>query len=241
VYFFKLAERMGITNMDKMLDQFGYGKLTQLDLDHELAGVLASPDWKRGAKGSHWYPGDTIISGIGQGYMQVTPMQLATATAILANRGKKIKPHLLLGEQIPGNAYLAYQPKEDGSIMLNNPDNWERVINAMQNVINSPHGTAAILFGRNHSYTVAAKTGTAQVIAKRNTEGKDNQASWPERFRDHHLFIAFAPVENPQIAIAVITENSNDAMKTARTLLDYYLGNKNDARPPQAQIQKTAA
>ncbi len=239
IYFYKLAERMGITNMDKILDPFGYGKLTGLDLDHELPGVLASPTWKRSAKGAHWYPGDTINAGIGQGYMQVTPLQLATAAAMLANRGIHIPPHLLLGAQTPGKPYETYSPTPEQRVVLNDEQNWNRVINGMQDVVSSPHGTAR-RYGNAHSYTIAAKTGTAQVVAKRNQDGKDNQDSWPERFRDHHLFIAFAPVDHPKIALAVITENSNTAIETARSLFDYYLGNKTDAnRQPEVQIQKT--
>lgn len=241
IYFYRLAERMGITNIDKMLEQFGYGQLTGIDLDHELAGVLASPAWKEKMRSTHWYQGDTIISGIGQGYMQVTPLQLAVAASILANRGVKITPHLLLGEQIPGSPYQPYQADPIGTVALKDDANWERIIGAMQNVILSPHGTA-VRYGKNHSYTIAAKTGTAQVIAKRNPDQKDNQEALPERFRDHHLFIAFAPVENPQIAVAVITENSNKAVETARALFDYYLGKKTDAyQSSKIQIQKTGA
>lgn len=239
IYFYKLAERMGITNMANMLAQFGFGKITDVDLDHELAGVLASPEWKRTARGAHWYPGDTINSGIGQGYMQVTPMQLAAAVAMLANRGVRVTPHLILGEQNPGAAYQPYQPETQTVVTLTDAQNWERVIKAMQNVVISPHGTAR-RYGKEHTYTIAAKTGTAQVIAKRNQDGKDNQDSWPERFRDHHLFIAFAPVDQPKIAVAVISENSNVAIETARAVFDYYLGNnKNADRTTQIQAQET--
>lgn len=238
IYFFRLADRMGITNMDKILAQFGYGQLTDIDLDHELPGVLASPEWKRATKAAHWYPGDTVISGIGQGYMLVTPMQLALATATLANRGQKVKPHLLLGEQIPGNPYLPYEAEEPEIITLRDSQNWERVIRGMQDVIASPHGTA-YKYGKNHTYTIAAKTGTAQVIAKKNPEEKDNQDALPEKFRDHHLFIAFAPVDKPRLAIAVITENSYNTVEVARAIFDYYLGRTPNAdRPTQAQVQK---
>lgn len=241
IYFYKLAERMGISNMDKMLNQFGYGQLTNVDLDHELPGVLASPEWKRKTKGAHWYPGDTINAGIGQGYMQVTPMQLAAATATLANRGHKVVPHLLLGEQIPGHKYERYEPVHGDNIELHDSQNWERVINAMQNVVMSPHGTAN-KYGKAHQYTIAAKTGTAQVIAKKtNTDKKDNQSGWAEKFRDHHLFIAFAPADKPRIAIAVVTENSYFTIETARAIFDYYLAGKlpNVDQPATTQVQKT--
>lgn len=242
IFFYRLAQRMGIDKVDAILTQFGYGQPTQLDIDHESAGVVASPAWKQKMKHTPWYPGDTVISGIGQGYMQVTPMQLASAVATIANRGKRIKPHLLLGDQIPGSAYKLYQPVVLGQVAVKDPQNWERVIAGMENVVLSG-GSAFALFGTHYTYTVAAKTGSAQVVAKHNKDGtKDNQASWPERLRDHHMFIAFAPVDHPRIALAIVTENSNDAVKTARTLLDYYLGNQQNAdRTTQTQIQKTPA
>lgn len=224
-YFYNLALKMGIRRMDTILTQFGFGELSGIDLDDELPGIVASPEWKRKAKGTHWYLGDTIISGIGQGFMQATPLQLAAAVATLANRGARFMPYLQLGEQQPGEPYLKQEPIQLEPVVLQNKDDWEIVIDAMQDVVSSPQGTA-YRFGRNHTYTVAAKTGTAQVIAKRGDPNEvDKQKNIPERLRDHHLFIAFAPADKPKIALAIITENSSVTIEAARSIFDYYLGN----------------
>lgn len=244
IYFYELASKMGIRRMDKILTEFGFGTLTGIDLDDELPGNVASPEWKRQTKGARWYEGDTVISGIGQGYMQTTPLQLAAATATLANRGQRFMPYLLLGEQSPDKTYTEQQPIPLEPVQLRDDKHWDIVINAMQEVVASPQGTA-YRFGRNHVYTLAAKTGTAQIVARRgggDPMAADNQADLPERLRDHHLFIVFAPVEQPKIAIAIITENSNTAVATARLLLDYYLGNQNHAnRTTEANTEKTSA
>lgn len=241
VYFFELGTRMGIRRIDSILTQFGFGAPTGIDLDDELAGTVASPEWKRKMRGASWYEGDTVISSIGQGYMQATPLQLAAAVATLANRGKRFMPYLLLGEHTPGGAYLRQSPIPLDSVTLQNKEAWDIVIEAMEDVVAEPQGTA-YRYGRNHAYTIAAKTGTAQVIAKRgNPDQEDDQSKLPERFRDHHLFIAFAPVENPQIALAIISENSSIAIETARDMFDYYLGNKqNVIRQPETKTQKAA-
>ena len=223
--------------MDDVLNAFGYGQLTGIDLDDELPGVVASPEWEEKTFKQRWYPGDTINAGIGQGYMQATPLQLAQAVATLANRGKRFMPYLLLGDQMPGKNYVPQQPIPLESVPVKDPDNWDVVISAMEEVVTS--GTAT-RYGRNHTYTIAGKTGTAQVIAKRaGLEGEQDQDSLPERFRDHHLFVAFAPVDNPKIAVAVISENSNIAIEVARAIFDYYLGTPPDAiGATEIQIQK---
>lgn len=239
-FFYSLSDKMGIKNIDKILGDFGFGSPTGVDLNHEAKGVLASPDWKIGAKGTRWYQGDTILTGIGQGYMQSTPLQLAYATSILANRGQKYKPYLLLGSQIPGESYLPQQPVLSGKIELQDPQNWDIIIDAMENTISSSAGTAR-RFGRKNSYSIAAKTGTAQIIAQR-FETYVPQSELPERLRDHHLFIAFAPVEDPKIAIAVIVENVNAATVVASKIVNYYLGKQHHAdRQPEKQIKKTGA
>src|SRR3989338_3813152 len=229
IYFYRFANKIGIHQMATILSQFGFGTPTGIDLDRESPGILASPEWKRRVKGEPWYDGDTIISSIGQGFMQATPLQLADACATLANRGKRFMPYLLLGEQEGNKAYLTHFPNPLGLIQLKNNEDWEIIIRAMQEVITSPHGTA-YRFGRHLAYTIAGKTGTAQVVAKRTRSGeKDNQDSWTEKLRDHHLFIAFAPVDHPKIALAIVTENSNTATSTARIIFDYYFGEKKNA------------
>lgn len=223
IYFYQLANRMGIHRMDDMLTQFGFGALTGIDLDDEMAGVVASPEWKRTVKGAHWYNGDTIISSIGQGDMQATPLQLAAAVSTLANRGQRFMPYLLLGEQTPGKNYSQQQPIPLDPVTLQDKAYWDIVIKAMQEVVGAPQGTAYRYFGRNYTYSIAAKTGTGAVSKRRNANEEDKQANMPEKLRDHHLFIAFAPVDQPKIAIAVITEHSNSAIETSRAIFDYYL------------------
>lgn len=231
IFFYDLAYKMGIKKMSQMLKQFGFGELTGIDLEDELAGVLATPEWKLGAKGTAWYEGDTILSGIGQGYMQATTLQLAYATAVLANRGLRVIPSILLAEQLPGQTTAQREaPIPLDPIEITDPAYWEIVINAMQDVVDAPIGTAH-RFGKKRHYSIAAKTGTAQVSRRRNPDEIDNQDDLPEKLRDHHLFIAFAPVEKSKIALAIVTENSNIAVDAARIIFDYYLGiNKNANR-----------
>src|SRR3990167_1908901 len=202
-YFFHLATKLGIRRMDSTLKQFGFGEVTELDIDDELEGLVASPEWKRRVKGMSWYEGDTIISSIGQGYMQTTPIQLATAVATLANRGKRVIPTLLLGDKQPGNSYKPQSPILAEDIHLNNSKNWGIVIHAMESVVNSRE--AAHRYGTHPGYTLAGKTGTGQVYSKNYLRG--SQQNLPEKLRDHTLFIAFAPVDKPKIALAIIAEN----------------------------------
>jgi penicillin-binding protein 2 len=225
-YFYELASRMGIGRMDHILGEFGFGELTGIDLDEELPGMVASPAWKRRVKGISWYEGDTIISGIGQGYMQATPLQLANAMSIIANAGDRYTPYLLMGTQEPGKHFVPQPPTAHSKLILSNPNDWALMSNALQGVVNSPEGTGRKL--SHAAYTVAAKTGTAQVYSfKKNhydlEEGEETQDSIPEKLRDHHWLIAYAPADHPQIAIAVLVESSNEATAIARQILDYYL------------------
>ncbi len=225
-YFYDLAYKLGIDRMDAILKQFGFGDVTGVDINDELPGVVASPSWKRSVKGVPWFPGDTINSGIGQGFMQATPLQLASAVSTLANRGARFTPYFLYAEQQAGKPSVVQAPTPLPSVTLSNPKYWDIVITAMQNVVTSPLGTG-YRFGKNLSYTAAAKTGTAQVYSKKHTgrdeENDHDQLNIAERLRDHRLFIAFAPVDHPQIAIGVITENSAMAVDVARKVMDYYL------------------
>ena len=239
-FFYELGLKIGIRRIGSILTQFGFGALSGIDLDDELPGLVATPDWKQKMRGAHWYDGDTVNSSIGQGFMQATPMQLAAAVSTLANRGQRFMPFLLMGDQTPGKPYVHQQPIPLEPIHIPDKEHWDLVIQAMKNVVDSPQGTA-YRFGQNRHYTVAAKTGTAQVIAKRgNPNEKDNQNLLPEHLREHHLFIAFAPVEKPTIALAIITENSYMTLEVARDIFDYYLGKPDANKPPQSEIQKTA-
>ena len=228
VYFYQLAHGIGITRMHKMLSQFGLGQRTGIDLEQEPSGLMPSPAWKRRARGQPWYPGETVITGIGQGYMLATPLQLASLTATIANRGKRMQPRLV-------NAYgygetesrLAVAPVSLKPVKLRNPRNLNMIIKAMTAVVHGPRGTARKI-GRNSPYRIAGKTGTAQVIGIAQG-AKYDAKKIAKRFRDHALFIAFAPVNNPQIAVAVVAENGGGGSKTAapiaKKVLDYYLLN----------------
>ncbi|OGT55543.1 MAG: penicillin-binding protein 2 [Gammaproteobacteria bacterium RIFCSPHIGHO2_12_FULL_43_28] len=240
-YFYRLADKIGIRRINHILSQFGFGTPTGIDLDHELSGVVASPEWKRKIKGARWYDGDTIISVIGQGYMQATPLQLANATAILANHGKRFVPYLLQGEQLPGAHYNEQKPIALDPIVLNDETHWDTVIRAMQNVVDLPQGTG-YRFGQHRKYTVASKTGTAQItVRRRNPNEEDNQEALPEKLRDHHWFITFAPVLQPKIALVIMTENSNNAVKAARIILDYYLEAEQNVNRLSQKTEKTAS
>jgi penicillin-binding protein 2 len=242
-FFWDLAHKMGIKRMDDILSRFGFGQLTGIDMKEELPGTVPSPQWKRRMKGAGWYEGDTLNTAIGQGFLQTTTLQLATGVATLANRGTRNTPHLLLSEQIPEKKPTPYQPAILPPITLANKNNWEVVINGMEGVITSPRGTGRLHFGQNVLYTVAGKTGSAQnfSIKHRNSRDEaDSQESLPEQLRDNSLFIAFAPVDQPQIAIAVMVENSSLAGSVARKILDYYLLGSKNSLPMNGSITTDA-
>jgi penicillin-binding protein 2 len=227
-FFFTLSQKMGIRRIDDILSQFGYGELTGVDSGEELPGIVASPAWKKRVKGANWYDGDTVNSSIGQGFMQTTPLQLASAAATIANRGDHYTPYFLLGSLEPSKAYIQQSPNLANKIEVQDSI-WRLVINAMQNVTSSPEGTAYHYFGKDVGYTVAGKSGTAQVRAKKHTANEgdhEDQSHMAERLRDHSLFISFAPVDKPQIALAVVVENANLAKDVTRKILDYYLLHK---------------
>lgn len=215
-FFYTIGVKMGINNIDNILTAFGFGQLTGVDLGEELSGLVPTPAWKKQVHHQSWYTGDTVISAIGQGYMLATPLQLANATAIMAMRGHGLKPHFLMKwsdakGQVHDNTPVALPvvkaPKKD----------WDIVIKGMHAVM-SPGGTGMVSFGRT-PYTVAGKSGTAQVYS---TQGLGERANLPKNLRDNSLFIAFAPVDNPQIAVAVLVEHSKDAEKVARKVFDAY-------------------
>jgi penicillin-binding protein 2 len=218
-YFYALANRMGITRIAETLRQFGFGARTKLDLNEELPGLVPTPKWKRAHRGHPWYTGDTLITGIGQGFVLTTPIQLANATAMLASHGIKVRPHLLHRIQTPHQGEKTAPPIQETPITLNNEHIWDFVTQAMENVINHYGGTG-FRFGRDTPYTLAAKTGTSQVVSNPHPYTKQKL---PEHLRDHSLFIAFAPTEKPRIALAIVVENSNIASNLARRVLDFYL------------------
>lgn len=220
-YFYQLAFLMGIQRIDDILNDFGFGHTTGIDMGEELPGLVPSPEWKRIIKHTPWYTGDTLISGIGQGFMLTTPLQLASATARLAMHGKHFRPHLLRAQQENNNPPANYKPVESYPLTLHDEKSWYYIIDAMKAVIRQADGTGH-RFGRHAPYTVAAKTGTAQVYSMKQ-EQNEQISPVPDYLRDHSLFIGFAPIEHPKIAIAVLVENAPIAGNIARKVIDNYL------------------
>ncbi|MGR9086874.1 MAG: penicillin-binding protein 2 [Gammaproteobacteria bacterium] len=203
VYFYRLASMLGIDHIHDFLQQFGFGEQSGIDLVGEKSGLLPSREWKRKQRNQDWYPGETLITGIGQGYHQVTPLQLARATAILASRGKAFTP-FLVDKIVTPNGTLPGPRTKAPSIPLKQ-QNIDEIIKGMINVVHGAGGTARSI-GRDISYQIAGKTGTAQVFSiKQNA--KYNEKDIDFKLRDHALFIAFAPAEDPKIAVAVIVEH----------------------------------
>lgn len=227
VYFYDLAHRMGIDRLHTFLSQFGFGARTGVDLAGELPGLLPSREWKQRVRKQAWYPGETLIVGIGQGSFLATPLQLAVATAAMANRGHFIAPRLARASRFPGAATATDFPLVSRQIDAIDPRHWDELIRDMALVVESPRGTAKRI--RSPDYRIAGKTGTSQVFTIGQKETY-NASKIPERMRDHALFIAFAPVDDPQIAVAVLIENGghggSDAAPVARRVIDAYLGGK---------------
>ena len=218
VYFYELANRLGIDALSDSLAGFGIGARTGIDLPSEKRGILPSAQWKREVIGSNWYGGETLIVGIGQGYMLATPLQMAVATSAVAMRGIAYKPKLVAS--IAGEAVI---PEPLLSVAAP-PEYWDEVIAGMVDTVSAPRGTAAGM-RPGLAYTVAGKTGTAQVVGIAQDATYDEE-TLSEYQRNHGWFIAFAPVEAPQIAIAVLTENSgggSSAYPVARSMLDYWM------------------
>ena len=203
VYFYRLASMLGIDNMHSFLQKFGFGEKTGIDLIGEKTGLLPSREWKLAQKKQSWYPGETLITGIGQGYLQVTPLQLARATATLANQGHVVTPYLV--DKIVRAHETSPGPEIHQDTIPLKPANVSTVIDGMINVVHSSRGTAKGINTR-INYQIAGKTGTAQVLGiKQNAKYNENSIDF--KFRDHALFISFAPANDPKIAVAVIVEN----------------------------------
>ena len=234
VYFYDLANDLGIDRIDQGLAQFGFGRRTGIDIGGESNGLLPSRQWKRRALGKPWYPGETLIIGIGQGSTLVTPVQLVVAAAAMANRGHVIKPHVFYQarDALSNQVVTSAATQELNSVVDGNADDWNQVIDAMHDVVQGPHGTARhTSVGANYQY--AGKTGTAQVVSIGQNEEYD-AAELPEELRDHALFIAFAPLQSPTIAVAIVVENggsgSSGAAPIARKLFDHYLSERTPAQ-----------
>ncbi len=238
VYFYQLATRLGPETMKDWLETFGFGRRTGIDIPGESEGLVPSPAWKQ-RRGRPWFPGETVVMGIGQGPIQVTPLQLASAVSALAHRGVRMKPRLVkatidpkTGEQRPVPPELwPHIPLEDESHL-------ETLIRYMTDVVHTDKGTAYGI-GWNAPYRIAGKTGTAQVV--RQGDG-DHEKRTPERLRDHALFIGFAPVEDPKVAVAVIVENGGHggaaAAPIARRIMDQViLGRETPRTGPAPKLE----
>lgn len=226
-FFYGLALELGINKLSNFVHHFGFGSKTGVDINGENGGLLPTPAWKARRHKKSWYLGDTVITGIGQGYTLTTPLQLAHATATLANNGVAIKPHFVTKMFNVGTGKTEAIPQQVQDNIPLSPENLEIVKQGML-AVTLPGGTASNV-GANAGYTIAAKTGTAQVIGiKQNA--KYNANSIDERHRDHALFIAYAPADDPKIALSVIVENGGHggsaAGPIARKVMDYYLLSK---------------
>jgi len=238
-YFYELAFKMGIDDIHDFMEPFGFGSKTNVDLVNEKGGLLPSRFWKKANRNMAWFPGETLITGIGQGYMLATPLQLSLSTAILANRGEKVQPRMV---KAIGGIPLS-TPDAGAPITLKNQANWERITDSMRDVVHSAKGTARGIAKGLEGYDIAGKTGTAQVLGIKQDEEYDAEkiAEW---HRDHALFVGFAPVNKPKIAIAVLVENGGGggsaAAPVARQVLDaYFQSLQQDADVPTTQAVQT--
>ncbi|MCP4001041.1 MAG: penicillin-binding protein 2 [Gammaproteobacteria bacterium] len=228
-YFYELANDTGIDIISSGLQSFGLGSKTGIDISPEGNGLVPSREWKRKNFSSHedqiWFPGETIITGIGQGYMLTTPLQLAHATAAIAARGTRYRPSLVKGIRDSVSGGIAIRQTKELPPVKAKPEYWDEIISAMEGVMNDPKGTAHFA-AQGAPWRIAGKSGTAQVFSVGQDDSYDAE-ELAERMRDHALFIAFAPVEEPRIAVAVIVENggsgSGVAAPIARKVLDVYL------------------
>ncbi|MEB0041086.1 penicillin-binding protein 2 [Pseudomonas sp. MH10] len=220
-YFYDLAHKIGIDRLSAYLNKFGIGKKVSLDMFEESPGLMPSRDWKRATRRQAWFPGETLILGIGQGYMQATPLQLAQATALVANKGVWNRPHL--AKTVAGVPPTDENPMQD--IVLRDVSDWAKVNHGMQQVMHGARGTARKA-AIGSQYRIAGKSGTAQVVAIKQGE-KYDRTKVQERHRDHALFVGFAPADNPKIVVAVMVENgesgSGIAAPVVRQVMDSWL------------------
>lgn len=225
-YFYQLAMDMGIDRMHDYLAQFGFGSATGIDVPGEGKGLLPSREWKRAFQQLPWYPGETVIAGIGQGFNVVTPLQLANAVAALVNGGTRYSPRLLYAAKSAGveRAKRINAPVEF-EVPVRDPQDWQAILDGMDRVVNGTRGTARSI-AVDAPYRMGGKSGTAQVYQLAANK-KDDPQDVAEHLRDHAWFIAFAPVDAPRIAIAVVVEHggggSTAAAPVARATLDVWL------------------
>ena len=220
-YFYEMSFRTGIDFLNPFLARFGFGQNTSLDVGNALPALLPTREWKKRNRGRSWYAGDTLNMALGQGYMLATPLQLATAMSVFSAKGKWHRAKLV--QYIDGEILLEETTPDD--VVIKNPKDWDRMNQAMEGVIKHYMGTAKGL-ARNLNYRLAGKTGTAQVVGIKQNEEYDSEAL-KERQRDHALFVSFAPVDAPKIAVSSVVENGESAGSTAgpiaKAVIDHYL------------------
>lgn len=236
-YFYNLAYNLGINRIQPFMAQFGFGLNTALDLPQASRGLMPSREWKKTNRKLPWFPGETLSVGIGQGYWLATPLQMATSMTVLANRGHWIRPRIVENvDNQPAHQTVENTPKK---VSVSEESYWDQVINAMVAVVHSPTGTARKI-GKDINYIMAGKTGTAQVTGIKQNE-KYDASKLVERHRDHALFAGFAPVDNPQIALAVVVENAGSGSATAapiaRMVFDAYLTPERLEKNKKAEVK----
>jgi penicillin-binding protein 2 len=229
VYFYELSDKLGVDRLAEFLGHFGFGATTGLDIGGERKGILPTPAWKKARYKSTpslqaWFPGETVIYGIGQGSFIVTPMQLAHMTATMASRGKSYQPRLVRALREQGTGKVTNLEPKLLETVAATPENWKVALDGMVKVMSGDGGT-----GRRSQvgaeYQIAGKTGTAQVFTVAQNE-KYKESELNERLHDHGLFVAFAPADAPKIAVAVIVENGKHGSSVApiaRRVMDQYL------------------
>jgi penicillin-binding protein 2 len=249
VYFYRLADKMGIDRMHAFMSAFGYGELTGIDIPGEKPGLYASPEWKRRVfkrkADQVWFPGESISMGIGQGPITVTPLQQAHFAAEIAERGKIIAmPRLVAATRAPGSVTVVPRSSTFAKpIDMATDEQWNVIYDGMIGAVTQPGATAYLAF-RGALYKLAGKTGTAQVVTVKQTESTKHQDA-DVRKREHAWFIAFAPVDDPKIAISVLIENGGFGGSTAgpiaRKVLDTYLLGDESSEPKKNSAELGSA
>ncbi|WP_369434558.1 penicillin-binding protein 2 [Psychromonas sp. MME1] len=226
-FFYDASYKIGIDRINPFMESFGFGQYSGLDISEETKAIMPSREWKQARFRQPWYDGDTISIGIGQGYWTVTPIQLTKATTILARRGEIVEPRILKSI-ISAKGSFSPISETKQPIQVNNPHYWDIALNAMRGVTSEQTGTAHRAFA-DTAYTVAGKSGTAQVVNMKEDE-KYDASTMKEHHRDNAMFVAFAPFDSPEVVVTVILENagggSSHAAPIARTMLDEYFNNK---------------
>lgn len=241
IMYYEIANRLGIDRLSEYLLNFGFGQRTGVDIPGERPGLVPTREWKRTALAQPWYPGETLILGIGQGYMVSTPLQLAHAASVIASRGRAAVPRLRFGTRLgQGDTIFLNMPHYPPPVAKVRDSNWRYIIKSMEAVTSGRTGTARRAFAE-ASYSSAGKTGTSQVVAIAQ-DARYNAEELEKKLRDHALFIAFAPVESPVIAIAVLVENGGSggsvAAPVARTVMDGFMQTMSPEVTPKPAFQR---